>query len=77
MRLVPEEINDELTGFAHNAVAPVGCATKMPMIVSHKIAQLNPEIFWLGGGEVDLKLGLSWAEFAAVYRPYVVDCTYE
>jgi len=77
MRLVPEDVNTELTGFTHNAVAPVGCAVKIPMIVSHKIASLDPEFFWLGGGEVDLKLGFNWSDFNAVYQPFVVDCTYD
>jgi len=77
MRLVPEEVNTALTGFEHNAVAPVGCAVKIPMIVSHRIASLQPEFFWLGGGEVDLKLGLSWSEFNDVYQPFVADCTYD
>mmetsp|Transcript_25800 Transcript_25800/g.72241 ORF Transcript_25800/g.72241 Transcript_25800/m.72241 type:complete len:153 (+) Transcript_25800:818-1276(+) len=77
MRLVPEDVNDRLTGFEHNAVAPVGCATNIPIIVSHKIAELQPDFFWLGGGEVDLKLGMPWAEFSDVYHPYVVDCTYD
>lgn len=75
MRLVPEVTNNLLTGFEHNAVSPVGCAIRMPIIVSHRIAELQPDVFWLGGGELDLKLGLSWKEFHAVYQPYVADCT--
>jgi len=77
MRLVPEELSEEITGFGHNAVAPVGCAVALPLIVSHRIAELRPGLFWLGGGEVDLKLGLEWSEFAAAFRPFVADCTYE
>ncbi len=30
-----------------------------------------------GGGEVDLKLGLSAAEFVKAYSPFVADCTYD
>ena len=75
MRLVSEEVNDRLTGFAHNAVTPMACATRIPLIISHKIPALSPDFFWLGSGEVDLKVGFSAAKFIEVYQPYVADCT--
>ena len=31
--------------------------------------------FYLGGGEVDLKLCVNTEEFRACYHPYVMDCT--
>ena len=34
-------------------------------------------VFMQGGGEVDLKLGLSVAEFTRAYSPFVIDCTYD
>lgn len=42
-----------------------------------RISQLRPDFFFLGAGEVDLKVGFSASEFMAAYDPYVVDCTYE
>jgi len=69
-------ISNELTGFEHNAVSPVGIRTRLPIILSHRIAQLRPDLFWLGAGEVDLKVGLSAADFIREYQPHVVDCTY-
>jgi prolyl-tRNA editing enzyme YbaK/EbsC (Cys-tRNA(Pro) deacylase) len=33
--------------------------------------------FWMGGGEVDLKLRVSAAEFARAYGATVLDCTYD
>ena len=30
---------------------------------------------WLGGGEVDLKLGFHVADFIRAYKPLVLDCT--
>lgn len=77
MRLCPEAVSDELSGFEHNAVSPIGIKTRLPIIMSHRIAQLNPDFFWLGAGEVDLKVGLSAAEFVEKYHPHVVDCTYD
>ena len=31
--------------------------------------------FYLGGGEVDLKLWVNTEDFRACYHPYVMDCT--
>lgn len=76
MRLAPEDVSDELSGFTHNAVTPVGIRTQLPIIISDKITQLQPEFFWLGGGEVDLKLGLKVSEFLREYKPFVASCTY-
>ena len=32
---------------------------------------------WLGGGEVDLKLGFDVADFTRAYKPLILDCTYD
>lgn len=77
MRLCDEAVSDRLSGFEHNAVSPVGIKTPLPILMSHKIAELKPDFFWLGGGEVDLKLGMSAKDFIDVYKPFVVDCTYD
>lgn len=57
-------------------VSPIGIKTPLPIILSHRIAQLQPDFFFLGAGEVDLKLGLPAAEFVRRYQPFVWDCTY-
>ena len=78
MRLCPEDVSATLTGYVNNAVSPIGLATSLPIIMSHRIAALAPDDqFWLGAGEVDLKVGLSAADFVKAYAPHVVDCTYE
>jgi prolyl-tRNA editing enzyme YbaK/EbsC (Cys-tRNA(Pro) deacylase) len=59
------------------AVTPIGIKTPLPVILSHQIAKLQPDFFFLGAGEVDLKVGLRAAEFIKVYQPMVVDCTYD
>lgn len=77
MRLAPEDVSDALSGFVHNAVTPVSIASPLPIIMSHRIASLQPGFFYLGGGEVDLKLGLPVAEFVEKYKPFIADCTYD
>lgn len=76
LRLAPSEVSDELSGYEHNAVSPFGMRMKMPIIMSHTIASLDPGIMYLGAGEVDLKVGLRVDEFLREYEPFVVDCTY-
>lgn len=71
------QVSDQLSGYLHNAVTPVGLATPLPIIMSHKIAALKPDFFFLGGGEVDLKVGFKASEFIKQYQPYVVDCTFD
>lgn len=77
LRLAPEEDSNRLTGFEHNAVTPIGSATRMPIILSHEIARLKEGTFFLGAGEVDLKVELKVSEFITKFNASVVDCTYE
>lgn len=35
----------------------------------------QPDFFWMGGGEVDLKMGLRAADFVRIYKPHVADVT--
>ncbi|GAX80352.1 hypothetical protein CEUSTIGMA_g7791.t1 [Chlamydomonas eustigma] len=77
MRLAPSDVSDTLSGFVHNAVTPIGMATPLPIILSHRIPALQPDFFFLGGGEVDLKLGLLASQFIKAYAPMIADCTYD
>ncbi|XP_070676608.1 uncharacterized protein [Malus domestica] len=52
LRLAPEDKSIELTGFEHNAVTCVGMKTDIPVILDEAIEKLNPDFFWLGGGEL-------------------------
>lgn len=55
-RLCSPEVNDALTGYSHNAVSPLGCKEKLPVIVSDRIAKLNPSFLWLVRYELSLLL---------------------
>ena len=73
MRLCPADVSQQLTGFEHNAVTPVGTQTLLPIIMSDRIPQLQPDWFWLGAGQTDLKLGVSAASFVRAYKSTVAD----
>ncbi|KAJ4872923.1 YbaK/aminoacyl-tRNA synthetase-associated domain [Raphanus sativus] len=75
LRLAPEETSIELTGFEHNAVTCVGMKTSIPVILDEAITKLKPDFFWLGGGEIDLKLGVRTSEFLDFVNPFVVPCS--
>ncbi|CAN4077234.1 unnamed protein product [Withania somnifera] len=75
MRLAPEETSIKLTGFEHNGVTCVGMKTDIPVILDKAITKLNPDFFWLGGGEIDLKLGMRTSEFIKFAKPFIVNCS--
>ncbi len=68
-RLAPEEISDELSGFEHNAVTPIGMKASVPIIMDKNIADLD--FIWLGGGEVDVKWGVPVKEFIRIFNPII------
>eukprot|EP00658_Telonema_sp_P-2_P020198 TRINITY_DN17979_c0_g1_i2.p1 TRINITY_DN17979_c0_g1~~TRINITY_DN17979_c0_g1_i2.p1 ORF type:complete len:125 (-),score=26.21 TRINITY_DN17979_c0_g1_i2:169-543(-) len=68
-QLASSDDSFRLTGYAHNAVVPVGMKLKLPIILSDQIPKL--ELFWLGAGEVDLKLGVNTKEFCRVLKPTI------
>ncbi|XWS49755.1 hypothetical protein CRYUN_Cryun12cG0030000 [Craigia yunnanensis] len=75
LRLAPEETSIKLTGFEHNAVTCIGMQTDIPVILDEAIVKLKPDFFWLGGGEVDLKLGIRTPEFINFVKPFIVSCS--
>ncbi|KAH7549601.1 hypothetical protein JRO89_XS13G0055000 [Xanthoceras sorbifolium] len=75
MRLAPEETSISLTGYEHNAVTCIGMKTDIPVILDEAIVKLNPDFFWLGGGEIDLKLGIKTPEFIKFVKPFIVSCS--
>ncbi|PWA77121.1 YbaK/aminoacyl-tRNA synthetase-associated domain-containing protein [Artemisia annua] len=75
LRLAPEEISCKLTGYEHNGVTCVGMNTDIPVILDEAIVKLNPDFFWLGGGEIDLKLGIRTSEFVNFTKPFIVNCS--
>nr|XP_043628916.1 uncharacterized protein LOC122600278 [Erigeron canadensis] len=75
LRLAPEEISNKLTGYEHNGVTCVGMKTDIPVILDEAIVKLHPDFFWLGGGEIDLKLGIRTSEFISFTKPFIVNCS--
>lgn len=45
------------------------------MILDEAIVKLDSNFFWLGGGEIDLKLGIKTSEFINFVKPFIVSCS--
>ncbi|KMZ57497.1 Proline--tRNA ligase, partial [Zostera marina] len=45
------------------------------VILDEAIVKLKPDFFWLGGGEVDLKLGIRTRQFLKSFKPFVIRCS--
>ncbi|XP_065857906.1 uncharacterized protein [Euphorbia lathyris] len=75
LRLAPEETSAKLTGYEHNAVTCIGLKTDIPVILDEAIVRLSPDFFWLGGGDVDLKLGIRTSEFINFVKPFIFSCS--
>ncbi|WZZ26365.1 hypothetical protein YC2023_009766 [Brassica napus] len=52
---------------------PVLIVTEAPkVILDEAITKLRPAFFWLGSGEIDLKLGVRTSEFIDFVKPFIV-----
>eukprot|EP01105_Mastigella_eilhardi_P012737 TRINITY_DN2909_c0_g1_i1.p1 TRINITY_DN2909_c0_g1~~TRINITY_DN2909_c0_g1_i1.p1 ORF type:complete len:135 (-),score=43.00 TRINITY_DN2909_c0_g1_i1:60-464(-) len=72
-RMAYEQDAIRLTGYEHNAICPIGTTVPVPVIVALDIAKLPGDWMWLGGGQVDLKLGCSVSEFIHATHAFVTD----
>lgn len=70
-RLAKEEANARLSGFTHNAVSPFGLAAPLPVVLCRSITELKTPYVYLGGGEVDVKLGIPVPDLVRALDPIV------
>ena len=62
-RLAPEAVSDRLSGFIHNGVTPFGMLHDVPIVICRNCLDVQPAYLFMGGGKVDIKLGISAADF--------------
>jgi hypothetical protein len=60
-----------VTGYSPNGVTPIGLKTSMPVVLDRDVARLEPPTFWMGGGEVNLKVSVDVADFIAAFDPII------
>lgn len=73
-RLASSEDNDRLTGYVHNSVTPFGMSDdKVPIVLASAIKDVRPAFVYMGGGHVDLKLGMAVEDFVKGTSAIVAD----
>ena len=58
-QLAPSDVSAALTGFDHNAVSPYGLFSSITILVDKACLSVSPAFIWLGGGAVNVKLGIA------------------
>lgn len=78
-KFADEDVALALSGFAYNAITPFfmdAGGAALPIILSEKIVKLDPAYLWFSAGRIELKMGVSVADFLRYFsdRVLVVDC---
>ena len=64
-----------MSGYQFNAITPFlmrGGGEKLPIILSEDIAQLEPPYLWHSGGRIQIKMGVSVADFKRHFGDRVI-----
>jgi len=72
-RIADPEDNDRITGYAFNSVTPFGLKESVPIVLSSAIVPHS--YFWMGGGHVHLKLGMSVSDFLMLPGVMTMECS--
>ena len=74
-RLAEHEEALALSGYQYNAITPFlmeGEAKNLPILLSEEIATLDPAYFWFSGGRIQIKMGVSVADFMRHFGDRVI-----
>jgi prolyl-tRNA editing enzyme YbaK/EbsC (Cys-tRNA(Pro) deacylase) len=63
--------NDRITGYAFNSVTPFGLLENVMIVLSKEIVPYG--YFWMGGGHIHLKLGMSVVDFVKMGFVKIMD----
>ena len=68
LRVAPKEIAYEMTGFTFNSIGPYLMKSEDLLILfPSKLYEIYPQYFFLGGGELELKVGLNINDFMKLF----------
>ena len=70
-QLATEAVSSSLGGFDHNAVSPFGLLNNLPIVVCKRCVDVKYPYLYMGGGKVDVKLGISVSDFLRSTGAYV------
>jgi prolyl-tRNA editing enzyme YbaK/EbsC (Cys-tRNA(Pro) deacylase) len=67
-RLAKDEVAYDMTGYRFNCITPYLMKDeKVHILFPKNLLHMNPLYFWIGGGELELKVGLSIDDFMRLY----------
>lgn len=75
-RLAKNEVAFEMTGYKFNCITPYLMKDQNVQILFPKnLLNIYPQYFWIGGGELELKVGMSIDDFIKLYsnRSIIID----
>lgn len=65
-QLASPEDSLRLSGYRHNAVTPFGMLANLPVVICSNCLKMKPSYIWMGGGDINLKLGMLLTDFIRV-----------
>ena len=70
-KLASEEDSFRISGFKHNAITPYGLKLQIPFVLCSRIVETSPDWFYMGGGQIDVKLGIPTNDFIRSMKPII------
>jgi len=70
-KLATEEDSFRISGFKHNAITPFGLKLQIPFVLCSRIVETAPDWFYMGGGKIDVKLGIPTSDFIRSMKPII------
>ena len=72
-RFTEESEAVSLSGYVHNAVTPFFMHDEnIPIILSQDVLDLEPAYIWMGGGRLNIKMGVTVADFLRYFGKRVI-----
>ena len=67
-RVAPKEVAYDMTGFSFNSIGPYLMKSEDLLIIfPSKLYEIYPQYFYLGGGELELKVGVNIDDFMRLF----------
>lgn len=57
----------DATGYRFNCITPFLMKANFKILFPEALTKLHPKYFWVGGGEIELKVGISIEDFKRLY----------
>jgi prolyl-tRNA editing enzyme YbaK/EbsC (Cys-tRNA(Pro) deacylase) len=67
----------DMTGYRFNCITPyLSKSEKLKILIPKNLIDIYPQYFWIGGGEIELKVGMSLEDFIKLYNNRIIVADY-